>query len=240
MIYVNGDSYPYVSDGKRYSEFLGEYFACPVTNNSLPGSCNSRIFRTSLRDLLDLRQKHKNLRAVISLTFPMRTEVWDQDILDNRFTNDGEFTSFQIHTSKTWFFDKTQSLDHKYNDYCKQVVNFYNVEAETVKILQNIILLSNWCETNNIDYVILSGALQETIDFDAPFVYSFYHAVKQNKQVIDIFTKSFTQWCIEKGFQPINEHSQEIHGSTYNIGHHGEQAHKAFANYLIDNYFDKI
>lgn len=237
MIYVNGDSYACVSDGKRFSEFLSEHYGCEAVNNGIPGACNARIFRTSLRDLLELKKTHTNIKAVLNLTFPMRTEVWDKDILHNQFVNDGEFTSLQMHNSKNWFYDKLPILNGPYSDYYKQFINFYNVEAETVKILQNIILISTWCKLNKIQLVLLSGPLQEPIDFTAPFVYNFYQAVKQDTQVIDIFQQSFTQWCLQMGFEPIDDFTQEIHGKVYQVGHHGEAAHKSFANYLIENYF---
>ncbi len=237
MIYVNGDSYSAVSDGKRFSEFLGEHYNCVSVNNSIPGSCNSRIFRTSLRDLIDLKKEYANIKAVLLLSFPMRTEVWDAKIINNKFVNDGEFTSFQLLNSKKWFHDKIDVDESRYKEFYKQFIDFYNVEAETVKLLQNIILFTSWCKQNNVEYVVISGPLQESIDFSAPFVKSFYNEVCCDTNVIDIFKDSFTEWCVSNGHTPIDNYTQEIHGETYNVGHHGEAAHKAFANFLITNYF---
>lgn len=237
MIYVNGDSYAFISNGKRFSEFLGEYYKCESINNSISGSCNNRIFRTSLRDLIELRKKHKDIKAVITLSFPLRTELWDADVTENRFINDGEFTSIQAHTSHRWFYDQLDNPNSKYKEFCKQFILYYNIEAETVKILQNIILLTAWCKINNIRYVIVSGTLQERIDLTTPFVSSLYEEVFVDKNVIDIFTQSFTEWCVNKGFVPIDNYTQEIHGKTYIIGHHGEQAHKSFAEFLIEEHF---
>ena len=239
ILYVNGDSYSVVSDGKKYSDFLGESLGRTVINNAIPGSCNDRIFRTSLRDLIELKSKHSDVIAVISLSFPIRTELWDQHIKHNKFVNDGEFTSIQPVNSKTWFYDNTISVG-KYTEFCKQFLTYYNIEAETVKLLQNIILLATWCKQHNVTYVIVSGPLQEPVDFTTPFIKSFYDAMLNDSNIVNIFENSFTEWCVTQGFVPINDYTQEIHNKTYMIGHHGETAHKAFANFLIDNYFHAI
>jgi hypothetical protein len=236
IVYVNGDSYAVASDGKTYADFLGDYFNCTVVNSALSGSSNSRIFRTSLRDLMSLSKLHKNIVAVISLTFPVRTEIWDQDIINNRFVNDGEFVSVQAATSKNWFHDRSTIPKSKYSNYINQWLNWYNVEAETTILLKEILLLTTWCKYNKIDYVIFSGPLQEPVDFQSAFIKSYYDAVLEDPNFINIFEDSFTQWCIRHGHVPIDNFTQEIHGQTYIIGHHGESAHKDFATFLFKNY----
>ena len=140
ILYVNGDSYSAVSNGKRYSDFLGESLGRKVINNAIPGSCNDRIFRTSLRDLIQLKLQYSDVIAVISLSFPIRTELWDQHIKNNKFSNDGEFTSIQPVTSKDWYLDKTIS-EKKYKEFCKQFLTYYNIEAETVKLSKKKLIL---------------------------------------------------------------------------------------------------
>jgi hypothetical protein len=239
LVYVNGDSYAAVSNGKTYSNFLGEYFNCPVINSAISGSCNSRIFRTSLRDLMELSNTHQDIVAIISLTFPLRTEIWDQDITDNIFINDGEFVSIQASTSKRWFYDQEPVNKSKYQKYIEQWLRWYNIESETVTLLKEILLLTTWCKYNKIKYVIFSGPLQETVDFKSPFIKSYYDAIQADPNVINMFENSFTEWCINRGHAPIDDFTQEIHGTTYIIGHHGEAAHQDFAKFLFDNYLGK-
>jgi hypothetical protein len=237
---VNGDSYAVVSDGKRYSEYLSEYLNCESINAAISGSCNSRIFRTSLRDLIKLRQQHNNIVAVISLSFPLRTELWDLTLGNhNRFKNDGDFTSIQTTTSKNWR-NEANTSNSKYKNFVDQWLRWYSIEAETVKMLQDILLLTSWCKGNNIKYVIFSGPLQEPVDLSASFIKPFFDEVTKDKNIINIFEKSFTSWCIANNFTPIDNFSQEVLGNIYNIGHHGEAAHRAFASYLIENYLYEI
>lgn len=236
IVYVNGDSYSVISNGKRYSDFLGEHYQCQSINAAIRGSSNNRILRTSMRDLLRLKsQKHKDILAFISLSFLIRTEVWDSNIIDNKFVNDGEFTSIQPTHSKSWFYDKLDSVDSKYGDFCKQFLLNYNVEAETTKLLHSILLFSAWCKQNEIKCIIFSSALQEQIDYNAPFVIDFYQEMINDKNIINIFEFSFTEWCLAQGYLPISNYTQNIHGKTYQIGHHDEAAHCAFANFLIEH-----
>jgi len=236
IVYVNGDSYATVSDGKLYSEFLSDYLNCKSINSAISGSCNSRILRTSLRDLLELKQTNNDIVAVISLTFPLRTELWDKDITYNRFVNDGEFVSVQTTGSKRWFIDNDPVKPSRYQSYVSEWLRWYNIEAETVELLKEIILLTTWCKYYKIKYVIFSGVLQEKVDLLSPFIKSLYSEVSKDPNVIDIFTESFTKWCVGRGHTPIDNFSQEIHGTTYIIGHHGESAHKDFAKFLFENY----
>lgn len=89
---------------------------------------------------------------------------------------------------------------------------------------------------NNIKYVFFSGPLQEPIDFESPFVKPFYDELDKNPNVINFFQNSFTKWCVDRGHEPINDYTQEIHGKTYKVGHQGEAAHADFSKYLFDNY----
>lgn len=238
MLYVNGDSYSIVSDGKKYSDFLKEKFDCSVLNNSLSGSCNSRILRTSLRDLIELKKTHKKIKAIINVTYVIRTEVWDPTPKDPKdYNNDGNFVNLTPTNVKDWASKDKTVTSKIYHDYCKQFLIHYNVESEITKLLQNIILLSSWCKLNDVDYVIFSGPLQETIDFTAPFIKPFYNLVCEDKNILNLFEFSFTEWCLEHNFTPITKNrTQEIHGKIYDVGHHGEAAHHAFSEFLFENY----
>lgn len=240
MIYVNGDSYTSISDGLRYSDVLAEHFKCEVINSAISKSSNNRIIRTSHRDLIRLKRQHAEIIAIISLTFPLRTELWDTELKHNKFINDGEFTSLQPTVSKSWFYANEKVNDDRYKSFFDQWLRWYNIEAETTKLLQQVVSLTTWCKYNNIKYVIFSGPPQEPVDTSAPFISDFYNEACNDSNIINIFEYSFTEWCIQNGYVPIDNFTQEIHGQTYTVGHHGEHAHRGFANYLIENYLREI
>lgn len=242
MIYVNGDSYACVSDGKRYSEFVGEHYGCESINAAISGSCNARILRTSLRDLIELKKEHNKITAIISLSFILRTELWNKDPKRQdrwKQSGDGEFVSIQFANTMDWHEQPDNALmryESRVSSYGKSWLTWFDVEAETTNLLQQILLFVTWCEQNDIKYVIFTGPLQEPINMDAPFVKSFNDEVNSNNSIIDIFSSSFTEWCNNKGHQPIDNYTMMIHGKSYICGHHGEAAHRDWANYLIENY----
>lgn len=236
MIYANGDSFSFVSDGKTFCDFLGEIMGSHSQNASLPGSCNNRIIRTTVRDLS--RIQDPDIYAVINLSFILRTEVWDVDVVgNNRFVNDGEFVSIQPANSKTWFFERSTTGNDKYSEYSRAWLKFYNPEAEMTNLLKELILLTSWFRNRNIKYVIVSSALQEPVDLDSEFIRDFWSVVGADTNIINLFEMSFTEWCLQRGHTPITKYQQEIQGRVYNIGHHGESAHRDFANFLFENYF---
>jgi|688.fasta_scaffold17000_15 hypothetical protein len=240
IVYSNGDSYSaYNPDIKKYCDFLGDKLNCQVINSAIPGSCNDRILRTSIRDLMSLQKKHKDIVAVISLSFTIRSELWLKDHSYSKWknSNDGDFFSCQFTLSHDWFNDKNKKVVNDiYKQYAKQWLNWFNIEAETTKLLHQLVLLTSWLKTNKIKYVILSSALQEPVDFTSPFISSFYDELINDSNILNIFEQSFTEWCNEHGFAPINDYLQSIHGKTYIIGHRDQLAHQAFAEYLLENY----
>jgi hypothetical protein len=246
LIYVNGCSYARISGGKTYSDFLGEQLNCPSINAAHPGSCNSRIIRTSLRDLILHKKTHNDIVAVISLSFLIRTEMWDLTHSNQQWReyNDGDFFSEQFVETLDWYTadDNTRvaNVDKKYKEFAISWLSWYNVEAETVKLLQNLILFTGWCEKNNIKYIIFSGPQLESIDFNAPFVESFYSQLIENDNIINPFKYSFLDWCTAQGFAPTEPVQYFINGEVKAAGHQGESAHKAWAQYLIENYLTEL
>jgi hypothetical protein len=238
IVYVNGDSYSKWANGQSYCNFLAAHFKSPAINASTAGASNSRIFRTTLRDTIELKKTHDEIVAVISLAYLLRTEIWDTDLAEsgNPFKNDGEFYTIQPATDKNWFYNKDVEVPEKYSKYATEWMKWYDPEAETANLLKEIIFLTSWFKQSKIKYVILTGALQEPVNFESRFIKPFYDEVLSDPNVIDIFTESFTQWCMNRGHTPIDDFTQEIHGKTYNIGHHGEEAHQDFATFLIENY----
>lgn len=244
LVYVNGDSYALgwlPKHHKIYGNHIADYFNSQFINNAIRGSSNSRIFRTSLRDLMDLKEKNKNILACISLSFISRTEIWDIDHPREHFknTNDGDFFSIQIDTTENnnWFrlFPDTEK---KYFNFLKQNTIWYNIEAETVKLLEKIILFVNWCENNNVDYIIFSPMYQDTVDFSTPFIFNFYKEIKKNKRVLDPFEFSFLEWCLNRGHEPVDNYKAVVNGKQYQVGHMGISGHEDFAKFLLENYLN--
>ena len=232
IVYVNGDSYSCESDGKRYSEFLGETYNCDVINRSIGGSCNSRIIRSSLRELINLKKTHTNILAVIGLSFIFRSEVWNTIDQLERFKNqdDGEFTSYQFAHGNNWFQNKAVSstTPSHLKDYAKQWLTYYNPEAEITNLFANIIGLHAWCMQNQIRLLIFSGPGMEKIELSSPFIKPFNDYISNSANFIDLFNFSFCKYCTSSGFVAPD------HDVLGDLGHHGQKAHRHFSNYLVE------
>ena len=89
-------SYGVMSTGLRYSEFLAQALDAKSINGGKAGSCNQRIFRTTVRDLLKLRQQtDEPILCVLCLGSLIRGEWWNEAKQPLPNETDGHFESFQ-------------------------------------------------------------------------------------------------------------------------------------------------
>jgi hypothetical protein len=222
IVYANSDSYGVCSTGKTYVDFIGQAFDASTVNRGLSGSCNRRIIRTTIRDLLDLKKENKDILAIIGLAHTNRFEFWGEDPVNN----DGHFQSFQPgsvvpnlakHLHKGW-------------------IENYNDESANINLFLDLILLTKFFKSYDINYLIWQGSMSlKSSDFDAAFIKNFYVEVKADSKILDMFNFSFSKYCsIMKGYIPYDSNLYGIHG------HHCEQAHKDFAEYLLENYLNDI
>ena len=120
LIYCNGDSY---SDenyhttlkGKTHAHVLGEHFGGFVINNAIRGSCNRRIVRSSVYDLIQQREQNPDQKifAIINLSFELRGEMWDNN---NRTHSDARESNFRPHV----FSKETNWRERLLNLYFKE------------------------------------------------------------------------------------------------------------------------
>jgi hypothetical protein len=222
ILYANSCSIGVCSTGKTYADFLGEHLHATVINAGKSGVCNSRIFRTSIRDLLELQKQDEEITAVISLGATYRSELWRPEI--PVINNDGHFNSFQI-TS----LDK----DDKFNPsdqikFFKEWFKWYNDEAEITNVCTQLIMFVAFLEKNNINYLIwVGGRCYKEIDTTAPFLNILYDQIKNNPKIFNIFNFSFGKFATSRGYIPYDYEEFGVYG------HHTEEAHRDFANYLI-------
>lgn len=239
MIYLNGDSYMCLSTGLTISDHLEQKLNRKVINKSIPGSSNQRILRTTLRDLLKLKNEtNEKITVIISLSYIYRQSIWDPLGQAKKWknSNDGEFACYQIFTDSNWLQKLKNNITFNIvpihlKKYCKELALLYDPEAEITNLLQQIELFSAWCENNKISYIIFSGPEQEDkIDLETPFIKPFYSSLCKKENILDIFKFSFCQYCISQGFTGFD---YKQYGK---YAHHNENAHEKFADFLITQY----
>jgi len=230
IVYSNSDSYGIISDGKVYSNFIADYYNANLINIGKAGSCNSRIVRTTTRDLLSIRSTDEEILVLISLASLWRNEYWSAKN-HNPTENDGHFQSFQISSLNSNQFNH---VDKESKEFAKAWYRQINYEQLMTDLYVNLVLLTTFLKTNNFKYLIWAGSKDyKTIDFTAPFIKDFADNLSKTN-LIPISEFNFCDYCLEQEFTPIDSDQYGIYG------HHGELAHKKFAEYLIENYLNEI
>lgn len=224
IVYSNSDSYGVLSTtNSRYSDFLSQELNAKVINSGKNGSCNQRIFRTSIRDLIKLRasEPEEEILALVCLGALHRTEWWNPDYRPRDNEIDGHFCSLQIH-----------NLNKTHPTYAKEWFKVFDDEAEQTNLLMNLVLFTTWLKNNNIKYIIFAGnnVTYKKISYDNLFIKDFSDKIFNDPGILNINTVSFTKYCLDLGHVPFDYDLYQEHG------HHGELAHKDFAKFLLQLY----
>jgi hypothetical protein len=230
LLYCNSDSYGVLSTTKnRYSEYLAQLLnADTVVNNGLPGACNARIIRTTVRDILDIRKNNNDsILAVICLGSLIRNEWWNVDKKLPAGFKDGHFETFQIHGVNN------QQLP--FYQYAMEWYRHYDDEAEQTNCMMQLVILTSFLKQQKVDYIIFAGnnVTYKPLDYQTPFIKTFAEQIQDDPDILDLNNFSFTQYCLQHQHIPFDKDQWGING------HHGDLAHQDFAKFLF-NYYNKI
>ncbi len=229
IVYSNSCSFGIVSDGKVYADFIASALGADLVNKGINGSCNDRIFRTTVRDLIEIREKTlEDVLVLISVASLYRYEYWGNTHSDN----DGNFQSFQIGS----LTDKNNSYPQEIKEFAKHwFVSQTDYEAMMLKLYYNLVVLTTFLKANNFKYLIWAGpnAVYKKFDEQTPFIKTFINFCNQTN-IISLTDFNFCDYCLSQGYTPID------FNQFGNNGHHGELAHNAFSNYLLENYLNEI
>lgn len=243
LIYCNGDSY---SDenyhdlvkNKIYANFVANKVDGFVFNRAKSGSCNRRIIRTTLHDIIHQRQLNpkQKIIALISLSFELRSEVWVDDASDQPEV-ESNFKTHIFSTQLDWRENLYNGIDidspvidkkiSKFVDeYSRGRAFFYSPYAERINLFCDLIMLREMFEKLDIQFLIFQGPLAEKLDSD--YLLDFFKAQVQNDQrFLDFENFGFCDWCHSEGFTPLDSLDRP------DIGHYGPDAHEQFAEKIL-------
>ena len=243
LIYCNGDSY---SDdqyhtslaGKTYVHVVGEYCHGFVINAAVSGSCNRRIIRTSLHDLILQRQLNplQKIIALISLSFELRSEIWI-DSLVSKQPSESNFVTHTFSSQQNWRENLLDSkdietpnkykLDTKfYEKFSQGRAYFFSPYAERINLLVDLIMLKSTLDSMNIDFLIFQGPVAEKLESE--YLLDFFkQQIAMDQRIFDLETFGFCDWSYEQKFTPLDFLNRPT------IGHYGPDAHYAFANTVL-------
>lgn len=244
IVYSNSCSFGAPCQYTVYPEIVAKNLNAELINKGVPGSCNRRIIRTTLRDVTELLDEQQNILVLIGLTFISRTELWRPDL--EAVDNDGHFYSIMSdHKKFDWsngLIDTIvpnihQHVDSQISNYYKEWLLHYDRESIMTDLCADLIMLLGWFRSKNIKYIVFSGPEKlegdSYIGYNSPFIHSLQKTLKEDSNVIDPWQFSFGTYALEQGFRPVDE---DIYGKH---GHPSENAHKNFGEYLT-YFYSKI
>lgn len=243
LIYCNGDSYSDENYHKSlkentYAHFLGNYFNGFVINNAIRGSCNRRIIRSSVYDLIQQRELNptQKIFAVIGLSFELRGEIWT----DKKLTVSERESNFQTHVfskETDWKERLLNLMPINNNDpgsfldkYSQGRAYFYSPYAERINLMCDLIMMQSLLKELNINFLIFQAAPAEKLETE--HLLDFFKTRLNTDNFIDFETFNLCNWCYENNFVPLDFQDRP------KIAHYGPDAHQAFAEKILIPYFE--
>jgi len=243
LIYCNGDSYSDESYHQSlrksvYADIVAEHTNGFLINKSIKGSCNRRIIRTTVHDVMHQRQLNptQQIIVLIGLSFELRSELW----IDNLTSTIPEESNFRTHTftgqidwRENLLKGETIDTENHYNlektfyeDYSRGRAYFYSPYAERINLLTDLLMLKSLLDSLNIEFLIFQSPRAEKLKSD--YLLDFLkQQVYNDGRILDLETFSFLDWCHEHRFTPLDFLDRP------QIGHYGPDAHRAFAEQFM-------
>jgi hypothetical protein len=243
ILYSNSCSFGAPFQGHTvYPEVVANSLSAKLVNDGIPGSCNRRIIRSTLRSLIQQKKQTDDITALVGLSFISRTELWQPFKVATG--NDGDFhplcsnkiisLDWSNGIANTHIKNIHNYLDPKVREYYKQWLIHLHPESEVSNLLADIIMLLGFAKTNSIKLLVFCGTQKlpgpPDVDMSAPFLQDFVENAKVNDSIIDLWNFSFADYALSLGHRPKDE---KLYGLN---GHPNEQAHIDFGNYLLKNY----
>jgi hypothetical protein len=244
LIYCNGDSY---SDdtyhptlrNNTYVNFVANELNGFAINSAISGSCNRRIIRTTIHDVIQQRKLNptQKMIALIGLSFELRSELWIDNIKNTWPPVESNFRTHTFSSQNNWRENLLAGVDIASPNHTKQDEKFFkkfsegrsfffSPYAERINLLSDLIMLRSLLESLNIDFLIFQSPRAEKLESD--YLLDFFKKeIATDERFINFETFGFCDWCHKQKFTPLDYLDQP------SIGHYGPDAHKAFAEQIL-------
>jgi hypothetical protein len=243
MIYCNGDSYsdenyhPTLKN-KTYAHVVGEYLQGFVINNAKSGSCNRRIIRTSVHDLVHQRKLNPDQKiiALIGLTFELRAELWNNDKVP-KAVSESNFETHVFSGESNWreLLLAGKNIDPKitnnridkkfFDKYSQGRAYYYSPYAERTNLLCDLMMFQSLMKHLDIQFLIFQSPMAEKLEPE--YLIDFFKSNLDSQNFFDFETFGFIDWCYQQRFDPLDYKDRP------NIAHYGTDAHRAFAEQIL-------
>lgn len=244
LIYCNGDSYSNDSlyeslQGRVYANFVARHTDAFVINRSRPGSCNRRIIRATVYDMIHQRQLNPDskITALIQLTHEVRSEMWwphkrntipeEADFITHQFTEREDWHQRLLNNLSLETLNDMYDLPQKWFDkYSQGRAFFYNPYAERINLFCDLVMMRALFESLNIEFVIFWGPELERLE-PSYLLDFFQNQFADEKRLIRGEELAFIPWCCRQNFVPLDYLDRPW------LGHYGSDAHLAWAEQIL-------
>jgi len=244
LIYCNGDSYSASNTypemkNNTYADFVAKKLNGFVINNAISGSCNRRIIRSSVSNLLEQRKLNptQHIIALIGLSFELRSEIWNDELETPTAPEESNFCSTQFSPLVDWrerllsglslkTFNNNNLNDKFFKKYSEARAFFFSPYAERINLLLDLIMLRALLESLDIKFLIFQSPKAEKLESDY-LLDQFKQQIANDQRIFDLETFAFCDWSFDNNFVPFDQLD------TPRIGHYKPDAHQAFAERVL-------
>jgi hypothetical protein len=191
QVYTNGCSYTYDNyiyhnlKSNTYGEELAQQYGAICLNMGLPGSCNRRIIRTTLRDALTFTSQ---TLVIVQLTVLYRTEKSFTPGQDNEWKMGNPQSLEEYHESLKG------NKHEKFNqEYYNMHIKFFDDCAALTDLAADLIMLTTYLQHHRIPYYIFNYSMLPTKDvIDQIYNNKLQQQLRKDENVMNILTDSLT------------------------------------------------
>ena len=248
IVYCNGDSYsdenchPTLKN-QTYAHVVGQHMQGFVINNAISGSCNRRIIRTSVHDLVNERKLNPNQQiiALIGLSFELRSELWNEN-KKTLSSPESNFENFHFTGERNWrdmllkgidiALNKHRSDQEFFDKVSQGRAYYYSPYAERSNLLCDLLMFQSLMQQLDIKFLVFQSPMAEKLESE--YLIDFFKSNLNSKNFLDFETFGFVNWCNQQGFEPLDYKDRP------EIGHYGVEAHRAFAEQILIPQLEKL
>ena len=216
IIYIDGDSYSTpdfccpIADSYWY-KFKNHINAIEYVNYAQPGKSNFSMIRNALR--FYLQNKDKRIFFLIGFSHLYRSDFQDDKNQNplNKFNFEERFIHQHIYVDKPDIVRAT---------YEHEVLNF----------MTNCLLLYNFLESKNINFILHNCSNPYIEDIYSPLLKDFWLEILNLDKIPNLLNNTYLSINELKKIKPIDF---EKHGW---VGHHGPEGNLEYFNFLKQHY----
>jgi hypothetical protein len=211
-LYVNGCSFVSdhtVNNDNLYPSILAKKLKTNIVNKGMPGCCNRRIIRTTVKDSMCF---DSDTFVLISLTQTVRTEKnvrenWDPQ--DPMMIDEDFFQSIKPNTQ-----------DNHLRPYGDWFLKYFDETAEILNLATDVVMLSGYLKSLSVPHLIYSH--RPMVNNLNLHNHTILDSMVKRAEVLNFLKTNFCDL--------IQANQKDFYDGIY--GHFNEQGHAKAASYL--------